>query len=79
MKLQVFLASSLRRHVSAYDPGAGLNLSLPAGRTVRDLLAQLGIEPKEIAIVLVNQDRVGPDRVLKENDQVRLFPPLSGG
>ena len=79
MKLQVFLASSLRRYVSAYDPQAGLSLSLPAGKTVHDLLAQLGIEPKEVAIVLLNQDRVGPDRVLRENDQVRLFPPLSGG
>jgi sulfur carrier protein ThiS len=79
MSLHVFLNSSLLRHMPDYDPDVGIRLLDSAGKTAHDVLAQLGIEPKEIAIATVNQSRVSPDHVLQEKDEVIFFPLLSGG
>lgn len=62
------------------DPFA---LDLPGGSTVSDLLARLGdraplVESLGIA-VSVNAEYAQRDRVLSENDEVGLLPPVSGG
>jgi sulfur-carrier protein len=65
------------------------HLDLPAGtNTLADLLDTLrargGIWAEELAFgrayrVAVNQDIVGNEATLGENDEVALFPPVTGG
>jgi sulfur carrier protein ThiS len=62
-----------------YDPNVGISFLDSGGKTALDVLAQLGIEAKEVAIVTVNQVQVSLDHVLREEDQIKFFPPLSGG
>ncbi len=64
-------------------------LQLPtSANTLADLLAILrargGIWAEELAVgrayrVAVNQDIVGIEAPLRDNDEVALFPPVTGG
>jgi sulfur carrier protein ThiS len=46
--------------------------------TVADLLQTLGAGEKLVAAV-VNGQRVGPDHVLADGDNILLFSPMAGG
>lgn len=58
-------------------------LDLPGGATVADLLARLGVQAPAIEslgiAVSVNAEYAGRNQVLRENDEVGLLPPVSGG
>jgi MoaE-MoaD fusion protein len=61
------------------------SIDLPAGASVRDVLAQYGSriphfsESLNSLAVAVNQQYAAPDTVLKPSDEVALLPPVSGG
>ena len=70
--------------------GTGMEVAaLPAEvKTLGDLLAWLrnreGVWATELAEgrayrTAVNQDMAGPETVLKANDEVAIFPPVTGG
>jgi len=58
-------------------------LDLPGGATVADLLARLGVQAPAVEslriAVSVNAEYADRTRVLSENDEVGLLPPVSGG
>ena len=58
-------------------------LDLPTGATVADALARLGVQAPAIdslgIAVSVNAEYAERNRVLRENDEVGLLPPVSGG
>jgi len=58
-------------------------LDLPAGATVADALARLGVQSPAIEslgiAVSVNAEYAERSRVLREDDEVGLLPPVSGG
>ena len=62
------------------DPFA---LDLPGGATVADLLARLGVHSPALEslgiAVSVNAEYAARNRVLCDNDEVGLLPPVSGG
>lgn len=62
------------------DPFA---LDLPGGATVADLLARLGVQSPVVEslriAVSVNAEYAERGRILSENDEVGLLPPVSGG
>jgi molybdopterin converting factor subunit 1 len=64
---------------------ATLTLNLPPGTTVADLLERLSIDyPAAVphlarAIVAVNQDYANPTHSLAPDDEIAVFPPVSGG
>jgi MoaE-MoaD fusion protein len=62
------------------DPFA---VDLPRGATVEDLLARLGVQSPLVEslgiAVSVNAEYAGRNCVLRENDEVGLLPPVSGG
>jgi molybdopterin synthase catalytic subunit/molybdopterin converting factor small subunit len=62
------------------DPFA---LDLPGGATVADLLASLGVRAPAIETlgiaVSVNAEYANRKQVLREDDEVGLLPPVSGG
>jgi MoaE-MoaD fusion protein len=58
-------------------------LDLPCGATVADLMARLGVHSPAVELlgiaVSVNAEYAERTRVLRENDEVGLLPPVSGG
>jgi MoaE-MoaD fusion protein len=58
-------------------------LDLPGGATVADLMARLGVHSPAVELlgiaVSVNAEYAERTRVLRENDEVGLLPPVSGG
>lgn len=57
-----------------------MQVELPAGASVADLLAQLEIELNpEALLVAVNGRMASPARILENGDQVNLMPAISGG
>jgi len=81
MRVTVKLFARLREIV-----GAGkLERDLAQGATVDDLLNALHAEFPRLAdltprtIISVNQEFAGPDRLLRDGDEVAIFPPVSGG
>jgi molybdopterin synthase catalytic subunit/molybdopterin converting factor small subunit len=61
----------------------GFALDLPGGATVADLLARLGVQAPAVEklgiAVSVNAEYADRCQVLRENDEVGLLPPVSGG
>ncbi len=59
--------------------------TLPEGAALGTLLAQLRdrfprlVEMKKSTLVAVGVEYQGPDYVLKNGDEVSLFPPVQGG
>lgn len=47
--------------------------------TAGDILALLGIHPREIAILLINGFHAKTDDTVKDGDVLALFPPVGGG
>ncbi len=52
---------------------------LPAGSTVKDLLAGLGVPEAVAKLVFVNHVRCDPTAVLENGAEVDVFPPIAGG
>lgn len=49
------------------------------GLTVGDVVADAGIPPEAVFIVMVNNERAGLDAALSDGDRLGLFPTVSGG
>jgi MoaE-MoaD fusion protein len=81
MPHRVLLFAGLRERLRS-DCAA---VELPAGATVRELLAALASQHPALAELLapcrvaVNQEFVGPDHPVHEGDELAVIPPVSGG
>jgi molybdopterin converting factor subunit 1 len=81
IKVQVRVFASLRQALGA----ASLTLDLPPGATVAHLLERLSTDYPAAdalvsrALVAVNHDYVDHTRQLSPDDEVAVFPPVSGG
>jgi len=81
MQVRVQLFSYLKELAGITDTTE----QLPDGATVNDLLARLhGRFPKLAALqkstlVAVGVEYAGRDQVLRDGDEVSLFPPVQGG
>lgn len=79
MKVTVKLFASFRRHLPPQAKGYAFEVSLPEGKTVDDLLKVLDLPAEVPKITLVNGEHVTGNRVLQEDEEVSIFPPLAGG
>jgi len=81
VRVQVKLFAALRQAVGQ----AGLEMALPAGATVADLVGRLTAEHPDLPVAAgaiyaaVNRAYVSADTPLNDGDEVALFPPVSGG
>ena len=72
----------LSGHLNWYekDKRSSFDVDLAGQSRMVDLLEKLGIPPGEIAIVLINGEPVPlQDAAVDDGDEVKLFPPSSGG
>lgn len=88
MRVRVRLYAGLRQQVSeallASAPpseraGSPLEVSLPAGSTVADLMAHLGLPADSARIIFVNGLSRDPHHALASDDDVGIFPAIGGG
>lgn len=81
MEVRVRLFATLRDRVGAKE----VALELPEGATVATLREQIAVAYPALvpsldnAIVAVNRQFAAPDTPLRAEDEVALFPPVSGG
>ncbi|WP_434422314.1 molybdopterin converting factor subunit 1 [Nannocystis pusilla] len=81
MHLRVLLFAGLRERLRRDS----VDLELPAGARVRDLLATLAREQPDLSAslsvcrVAVDQEFVAADHVIAEGSEVAVIPPVSGG
>jgi molybdopterin converting factor small subunit len=47
--------------------------------TPQKILSSIGIEKKDVAILLVNGQDAKFDQVMNEGDYISVFPPVGGG
>jgi sulfur-carrier protein len=74
MKITVKLFASLRKGRFAVE-----ERRYETGRSVGDILADLGIPEAEAAIIFVNSRHALPATILYEGDTLAIFPPVGGG
>jgi molybdopterin converting factor small subunit len=88
MEVQVRLYATLVRlmpeSVAAHFPGgirAGvpLDLRLPEGSTLVDLVEALHLPSEKVRVCFVNGRAQGLKHILVAGDEVGIFPPVGGG
>ncbi len=86
ISLDVWLYGPIAKYAGDHNRGSHAHLSvrLPAGSTMRDLLAKLGIPLAEKGITFVNGELTDTpglaadlDRTLQDGDRIGLFHELS--
>jgi molybdopterin synthase sulfur carrier subunit len=75
-RVTVYLHGTLRRKRSA--TGNRDQVATKAA-TVGELLEGLGISEAEAAMIFVNGKRAGVQSVIRDGDEVRVFPLVGGG
>lgn len=83
MKVMLRLHATLRQYLPRDTGSEGVPLELPAGASVPDALAVLGVPLAHAHLILVNgRHLLKPDlasRHLTDGDQVAVFPAIGGG
>jgi sulfur carrier protein ThiS len=79
MNVQVKLFGLLPRRFPGYDPEKGMEVDLPSGARVKDLLSQLGISKEEGGIVAADGLVQKAEAELKDGSVLHVFHPIVGG
>jgi molybdopterin converting factor small subunit len=79
MKVFVKLYALLRKHHPGPNRSIPLEVELPDGATVVDLIPALDLPADLVRSAFVNNQAARLDTALKDGDQVGLFPPVVGG
>lgn len=79
MKVRVKLFGTLPQRYPDYDSSKGLEVELPAGAKVKDLLAHLEISDSDGGLVAIDNLVVQQDHELKDGVSVRIFQRAFGG
>ncbi|MGD0021610.1 MAG: MoaD/ThiS family protein [Smithellaceae bacterium] len=79
MKIKVKLFGQLRKDIPAYQHDKGMELTIPEGSKVTDLMALLKI-PNPQAITAIMEGRVLPlEEKLINGSLINIFPVMYGG
>ena len=79
MKIRVILFGTLRKSFSDHDPVHGMEVEIPAGSTVGDLISYIDLPAKKFGMVSMDGHLVKTGNLLKENAVLRVFQPIFGG
>jgi len=79
MKLRVKLYGSLSQRFPNYQHSQGIEVEIPDGATVKDLLALLEISESQGAVVALEGRILKVDDTIRGGVPVNIFQPLSGG
>ena len=79
MKIRMILFGTLRKSFADHDPVHGMEVEIPEGSTVGDLIATIDLPAKKFGMVSMNGHLVKAGDLLEENAVVRVFQPIFGG
>jgi len=79
MPVRVELSPFLRKHVPDYDPAEGLVLESGEGKTVGQLIEELGIPPQKVNSIMVNHFPAKASHIAKDGDVLELIMAIGGG
>lgn len=71
MRVQAKLFGTLGQKLPGYEPSQAIEVELPEGATVRDLLTRLELSPDRGAVVIAE------GRILKADDRLQRGVPVS--
>ena len=79
MKIRVKLYGTLSQRFPGYQHSRGIEVEIPDGATVKDLLAHLEIPESQGAVVALEGRILKADDTIRGGVPVNIFHPLSGG
>ena len=79
MKVKVKLYGTLSLQIPEYKPSRGLDIEIPDGATVKDLLAHLEILETRGATVIANGRVLKADDKLQDGSSLDVFQSIQGG
>jgi len=79
VKVHVKLYALLRKHHPGPNRSVPLEVDLPEGAVVADLVPALKLPGDIVRSVFVNNEAAQLQTPLKDDDLVGLFPPVVGG
>ncbi len=88
MKIYVKLYATLTQYapeaiLGQYAPRAGagsrLEMGLPEGSTLDDLITHLELPREQVKVIFVNAKARDLDYRLHAGDEIGIFPPIGGG
>ncbi|MBI5303932.1 MAG: MoaD/ThiS family protein [Chloroflexi bacterium] len=79
IQVRVRLYATLRQYQPHLKIGETYVVYLPAGATVKRLIANLGIPPDTVKLVFSGGRAVEDDHVLCDGEDLGMFPPVAGG
>ncbi len=66
-------------HLSPYIKDSGGILEVPQKTVAGQLPELMGFSAENAAMYFVGEERVEKNRVLEEGDEIKIFPPITGG
>ena len=79
MKVQVKLYGTLGQRFPDYRPSQGIEVEVPDGATVKDLLALLEIPESRATVVIVEGRIIKADDKMQRGVPVSVFQAIHGG
>jgi len=79
MHINVKVFATLRRYLPEERAKGGFDLEVPDGASLGDVMRLLGLPAEEVKVTFVNGRTEALSYMLREDDEVGIFPPLAGG
>ncbi|SMB98367.1 Molybdopterin converting factor, small subunit [Thermanaeromonas toyohensis ToBE] len=79
INIKVRLYATLNKYNPTGPNTQEFALKIEPGTSLFKVYEILGIPPEEIKQAFVNGRRVEPEYILKDNDEIGIFPPIAGG
>jgi len=79
MAVRIELTVLLRRFVSDYDEEGGILLDDAEGKTIQQLIEQLGIPSEKVFTIMVNHYPGNPGYIAKDGDHIVLAMTIGAG
>ena len=76
IEIKVTLMASLNKY---FDGQKSRVISLPENSTMDELLNIIGLSETTITLVMINGKKAARDNILHQNDEITLYPHISGG
>lgn len=79
MVLTVKLYGNLSRSLDGYEHSSGLEVIMPEGASLLDLLVYLNLSPERLGLISMDNKLLNEKSQLKDGAQIKIFRPISGG
>lgn len=69
----------LAKYAHGISAGSRLDVSLPEGSILEDLVTHLDLPREQVKVIFVNGQIRDLDYQLQPEDEIGIFPPIGGG